>query len=474
MAIALRPFQKRFLRGALAPGIDVSVLSVSRGQGKSALAGHLLTRILTPSDPLFRPGTESVLMAGSIEQARIVFRFVRADLEPLGGYRFLDSNTRIGILHKASNTRLRVISSNAKTAMGLVGCPWAVCDEPGSWQTAAGELMRSALFTARGKPGSPLRILMIGTVAPAMVGWWPDLVARGSHGSIYVQAIQGNVKRWDKASEIAKSNPLMWKYPESRKVLLRERDAARTDSREKASFLSFRHNRPAGDSSTMLLTVADWERVCARPVGERTGRPVVGVDLGGGRSWSAAVAIYPSGRIEALAVAPGTPSIADQERRDRVPTGTYQRLADAGLLLTDGKRRVPRVGTLMALVMLWRPVVIICDRFRLAELQDAIGGRVRLVPRVQRWSEESDDIRALRRGAADSPGLSCAPESRALVGASLAVAAVKTDDQGSVRLTKQGSNASSRDDCAAALKLAAGAHSRRPAAAPRRRRLIAV
>ena len=53
----------------------------------------------------------------------IVFRFARADLEPTGEYRFLDSQTRIGITHVATNTKLRVIGSNGKTAMGLVGCP---------------------------------------------------------------------------------------------------------------------------------------------------------------------------------------------------------------------------------------------------------------------------------------------------------------------------------------------------------------
>ena len=170
--IELRPFQRRFIKAATAPGIDTACLSLARGNGKSALAGHLLARVLDPADDLFRPGTESVLCAGSIEQARICFRFARADLEDRGGYRFLDSHTRIGITHKATNTRARVISSNAKTAFGLVGCPWVIADEPGSWETAGGQLLHDAIATAMGKPGSPLRALYIGTLAPAMSGWW--------------------------------------------------------------------------------------------------------------------------------------------------------------------------------------------------------------------------------------------------------------------------------------------------------------
>ena len=187
-------------------------------------------------------------------------------------------------------------------------------------------------MTAMGKPGSPLRALYIGTLAPAVSGWWHDLVDDGTHGSTYVQALRGNPERWDQWPEIRRCNPLTAISPPFRKKLLEERDAARADSRLKARFLSYRLNVPSGDESTMLLTVDDWERVTARPVPEREGRPIVGVDLGGGRAWSAAVAVWRSGRVEAIAVAPGVPDLEAQEKRDRVPWGTYRKLALSGAL----------------------------------------------------------------------------------------------------------------------------------------------
>ena len=147
----LEPFQTRFMKAATAPGVHLAALSLPRGNGKSRLAAHLVERILTPSDPLFEPGTESVLCAASIEQARIVFRFARTELEPLGGFRFLDSATRVAITHVATNTRLRVIGSNGRTAMGLVNTPWAICDEPGSWEVVGGQLLFDAIETAKGK-----------------------------------------------------------------------------------------------------------------------------------------------------------------------------------------------------------------------------------------------------------------------------------------------------------------------------------
>ena len=145
----LRPFQRRFLAGALAPGIDTAALRIPRGNGKSWLAAHVLARCLTPGDSLYVDGAGYLLCAASLEQARIVFRFIRAALEPLGKYRFLDAPTRLGIAHKASNTRLRVLSSNGKTAFGIVSCPILVADEPGSCVAVTSHVKANAETVAK-------------------------------------------------------------------------------------------------------------------------------------------------------------------------------------------------------------------------------------------------------------------------------------------------------------------------------------
>ena len=438
MMIDLLPFQRRFLRSAFAPGVDISCLSLPRGNGKSTLAGYLAARALTVGDPMFVNGQEVVLCAASMEQARIVYRSARAVLEPMGGYRFQDAAQRIGIRHVPTNSRLRVISSSGKTAMGIVGVPLAIADEPGAWQVQNGELMADALQTAIGKPGSPLRVVFIGTVAPATEGWWPALVEGGSRPGRHVTLLQGNADKGSEWREIARVNPLARISPEFRKTLLRERDEAREDSRLKARFLSYRLNLPTADESTMLLDVEDWQRVMARPVAGRQGRPIVAYDLGAGRAWSAATAIWQNGRTEALAVCPGIPSIIDQERRDRVPAGTYSRLVSEGVLrVADGLRVQPVAMLHDAALAAWgQPDCIVADRFRINELRDAVHG-VPLVERVTRWSEASEDIRGLRKLAKDGP-LSCAPESALLITASLSAAMVRNDDAGSARLVKRG------------------------------------
>lgn len=467
----LRGFQKGFIKAALGPEKDIAALSLPRGNGKSWLAAHVLARCLRPKDKLFVAGAEYLLCAASIEQARITFKFVRAALEDTGEYRFLDSATRIGITHEVTNTRLRVLSSNGKTAMGIVGCPLLVADEPGSWETVGGTLMYDAIVTALGKPESPMKAVFIGTLAPATGGWWHDLIADGCHDSTHVTALQGDPAKWDSWAEIRRVNPLTAISPEFRKRLLLERDAARADSRLKARFLSYRLNVPSADESEMLLTVEDWQRLEARPVPDRQGRPIVALDLGGGRAWSAATAIYQNGRVEALAVAPGIPSLEEQAKRDRVPAGTYRALAESGQLrIAEGLRVQPPSALWAAVRQAWgKPVNVLCDRFRLAELQDCIGEGIPIEPRVSRWSEAAFDIRALRKLGNDGP-LAVAEDSRLLLAASLSVAIVKNDDQGSVRLVKKGTNNTARDDVAAALVLAAGAFDRQPTTPPRRLR----
>ncbi len=162
----LRPFQRTFVRHAMSPSVDTAALSIPRGNGKSFLAGFMLARALK-----YRSGHEFCLCAASIEQARHVMRFTRATLGE-DGWRYLDAGNRMAIHDKHSTTKLRVLSSSGRTAMGLVGTPLVVADEPGSWEVAGGTLMADALQTAQGKPNSHMRLIFIGTQAPARDGWW--------------------------------------------------------------------------------------------------------------------------------------------------------------------------------------------------------------------------------------------------------------------------------------------------------------
>ena len=143
-----------------------------------------------------------------------------------------------------------------------------------------------------------------------------------------------------------------------------------------------------------------------------------------------------------------------------MPKGTYKALvASGGLRIAESLRVQPPSELWRAVREAWgAPESLICDRFRLGELQDCVNGTL-VVPRVSRWSEAAFDIRSLRKLAADGP-FTVEESSRPLLAASLSVALVKNDDQGNVRLAKNGSNNTARDDVAAALVLVSGAFAR--------------
>ena len=188
----------------------------------------------------------------------------------------------------------------------------------------------------------------------------------------------------------------------------------------------------------VLCDVDDWKAVEARAVPERKGKPIVALDLGGERSWSAAWCIWQSGRSECYAVAPGIPDLEAREKQDAMPRGMYRKLFEDGVLIIDEGRRVSRPQTLIDhLVSAGIDAdMVYCDRFVLGDLKDAIAGRWPIVPRVTRWSEATNDIAGFRKIVKDGP-LSITPESRALARLGISQARVAGDDQGSVRLQKE-------------------------------------
>ena len=460
--VALREFQRTFIRRALSPDIDTAAISMPRSGGKTFLCSHIVSRALNPSDPMYQEGREVVLISGSLAQARFAYKFIKAELEPQGVYRWNSSTTAVGAKDPKSGTELRCLSSNPKTALGMVGVSFVILDEPGSYEVTGGQDLWDAVTTAQGKPGSKMRILLAGTRAPAKPGsWWLELLDKGSHGSTYVQQLVGDSERWDNWNEIRRVNPLSVIDAGFRRKLLEERDEARKDDRLKARFMSFRLNRESVNETAMLFSVDEWRRCEARELGSDEGAPIVGVDLGAGRAWSAATALYGSGRLEAFAVCAGIPDIETQTKRDLQPRGSYQRIVDDGSLLIDTGRHIPRVAFVVDEILRRWPLTefAICDRFRLPELLDAFAGRVHVVPRVTQWSSASEDIRAIRELALDGM-LSVARASRSLMRMSLYAAVLQHDTSGNCRLIKRGSNGTDRDDVAHALVLAGGALAR--------------
>ena len=468
----LLPFQQAFTDAVCRVNHppEIAALSVPRGNGKSWLCGGLVARSLTPGDPLFEPGVENILVSSSTNQARITLEFARAALGESDGYRWRND----GVVHLESRARVRIVSSDARRALGLgANVRLIVCDEPGAWSPIQGRRLWDAMLTSLGKRRT--QIIVVGTLAPAPLmgpaSWWPQFVAEGSGDGRHVALLQADSERWGDFDEVLRVNPVAAINPHLRRVLEREHRSALASERAARTFRQYRLNIP-GDpvESQPLITSAEWERVCARPVPECEGKPVIGIDLGGNRSWSAAAAIWPNGRVESWALAPGVPSLAEQEHADHVADDSYSELVRSGGLAVDAGRAVPSVERLLSRVWAWEPAAIVCDNYRAPELHQVVSGRVRVIERARSGGEATGNIQALRSLLLDTEA-GVVAESRALLGAAWAQTNLVIDNAGLTKVTKL-DNRRSRDDAAAALLLAAGERSRRPTPVPLRAAMV--
>lgn len=460
-----------FIIKAFSPWVEVAALSVPRGNAKTWLVGQLTALSLRPGSCLFQPDLETLIVSGSLEQSRVIVGFVREALEDvLHEYRFLDSGQRLQVTHKPSHTKLRVLSSSGKRAMGLARFGFICGDEPGAWETRGGRLMFDALRQSLGKrPGQ--RLILIGTRAPAEPDtWWPDLLKAGTdrQTGLCVSTLQAEPKEaWDDLSVIKRVNPMMRLNRSLAKTIKKELKQARENPSLRRSFEAFRLNRLVEVEHEMLVEVEQWQGVEARPVPPRVGRPILAIDLGAHRSWSAAWAIWRNGRSECYALCGSIPSLAEREKEDGVPGGLYAKLHEEGTLLVDEGVRVARPEVLIEhlLSLGINPEAVFADRFMLEQLQDIVGARWKILLRRTRWSEATMDVTGFRRLVSDGP-LSIAEKCRTLAKVSLSQAVV-VEDEGNLRIKKR-RGWKSRDDVAVCATLAAGALVRYLSRTPRR------
>ena len=470
-------WQRRFLAGAFRVSGDAA-LSVARGNGKSALVAAVACGVVDPAGPLTGRRREVVVVASAFGQARIVFEDVvamlgaRYDLGDRARWRRQDSQNVATLEYRASGARIRCLGSDPARAHGIRPA-LILCDEPAQWPPGTADRMLAALRTSLGKtPGS--KLVALGT-RPAGSGHWFARMLRSADYSQVHAARPDDPPFW--ARTIRRANPSAAHLPSLQRQLATEAEAARRDPDALAAWRALRLNGGTDDTERSVLLDADtWAGL--ESGAPAIGRYVLGLDLGQNAAMSAAVAYWPAGRLEALAVFPEVPPLAERGLSDGVGD-LYRRMAERGELLQAG-RRVSDVRALLGEVLSrWgRPAVVVCDRWREAELRQALEA-VRfpladLSVRGQGFKDGGEDVRRFRRAILSGH---VSPEKTLLLTSALAEARVVGDPAGNWKLSKSaegGRRQKARDDAAAAAILAVSEGARRwhsePEAAPRRRR----
>ena len=461
--LSLMPYQRRFIRGAFAPGVSSAGLSMGRGGGKSTLAGGLGAATLD-HPPMMRHAGEAVIVASSLDQARRAgrhaVRFLRSrpgvDLDDRRIWRVTDHAQRLEIEHRPSGSVLKCISSDYRRAHGLAPSI-AILDEPAQWAPSTGERLLAALETSLGKVDGS-RLIIIGTRPASPEHWWEQLLEDGLDYS-QVHAARPSDPPWQRRTW-ERANPAIRFMPALLAAYRREAARARRDAARRAAFEALRLNLgvPEAIGGVPLLDAGEWERAEGDVPRCEWREPIWGLDLGTSAAMSAVACQWASGRLEAMAAFPATPDLGSRGDRDGVGS-RYLRLQERGELITAGERAVDLSELLAEALARWgQPSTIVADRWRQDEAMDAARAAGVFpdswVPRGMGWRDGAEDVRRAQHALL---GGRVTPVRSLLLRGAIAEVRLISDAAGNHKIAQGaegGRRSRARDDAAVAAVLA--------------------
>lgn len=476
----LAPFQRQFVKGALDDAVNVAVLSIGRGNAKTALsAGMALGALLGEWD--HQPKREILIAARTRDQAQIAWRFVAGfaaslpeDIQKQLIYR-RSPRLEIEFEGDGGGHFLRAIAADGKSALG--SAPTLVLmDERGHWPVDRGDDLEHALLSGLGKRSG--RALIISTSAADDAHPFSKWIDDAQPG-VYVQEHRPapGLPADDRESLLLANPGALHGIGASIEWL--EAQARRAVAQGGSALTSFRlynrNERVSGESRDMLLTVDEWlscecadlpqregpvAASCGRQeaIGDlppREGPVVIGIDLGGSASMTAAAFYWPdTGRLEVRGTFPSNPTLADRGAADGV-SGRYVEMEKRTELSTLGDKTVP-VAAWLADVLRFAggdPIAaLVADRYKQAEMGEAMdraGVTAPVVWRGMGWRDGSEDVERFRRAAFDGL-VKSAPS--LLLRSAFADAVCLKDPANNLKLAKARSKG--RIDAAAATVLA--------------------
>lgn len=456
----LAPFQKQFVEGALADGISTAILSIGRGNAKTALsAGIALGGLLGVWD--CQPRREVLIAARTRDQGKTAYDFVMGFCEylPLEIQRRLTFRRapRLEIEYEGDGGGhlLKVIAADGKSALGSAPT-LCLMDERGHWEIEKGDALESALISGLGKRGG--RALIISTSAADDThpfSKWIDDAVPGS----YVQEHRPSPGLpADDLPSLIIANPGS-AFGIGTKMDRLQAMAVQSIARGGSSLATFRlynrNERISGETRNLLLTMDEWLGCEVSDLPPRQGGVVIGIDLGGSASMTAAAFYWPeTGRLECLGTFPSMPSLLDRGQVDAVGD-RYVQMQDRGELTVLGSKTVPVAAWLtevMAHVQGEQVLGLVMDRYKQSELGEALdraGIRAPLIWRGNGFRDGGEDCERFRRAAFDGK-ISAKPS--LLLRSAFADAVCLTDPANNLKLTKARSNG--RIDAAAASVVA--------------------
>ena len=463
--VRLAPFQKQFVAGAVGDSITAAILSIGRGNAKTALSsGIALGALVGVWDN--QPRREILIAARTRDQGQVAHNFAAgfARSLPVEVQRKLIYRRapRLEIEYEGDGGGhiLRVLAADGKSALGSAPT-MALLDERGHWDLSKGDELEAALLSGLGKRGE--RALIISTSAAddthPFSKWIDDPLP-----NTYVQEHRPppglpaddcpSLLLANPGAEFGIGSSLEWLEAQGRRAI------ARGGSSLTSFRLYNRNERVSGEARDLLVTVDEWLACEVADLPPRDGAVVIGIDLGGSASMTAAAFYWPdTGRLECLGTFPSQPSLLDRGQIDGVGS-RYCEMQDRGELRVLGEKTVPVAAWLSEVakhVQGERIAAITMDRYKQSELGEALdraGVRAPLVWRGQGFRDGGEDCERFRRATFDGK-VKARPS--LLLRSAFADAVCLRDPANNLKLAKARSNGRIDAAAAAVLSVAEGA-----------------
>lgn len=454
----LLPFQRRFLTKAFGQPGDAA-LSMGRGGGKTTLTAAIAAAAW--NGPISQPRAEVLIVASSFDQGRIAYDHLLGFVEPwlLAGpkrrYRVVNSSSKCLLTDMETGSKVRLLGCDPRRMHGAAPV-LILADEIAQWPHNLVSQALEALRRGKGKiPGS--RMLWIGTRPDSPEH--PFSVALEGRGVGYAQCHAARPddppfhrRTWKRA------NPALDAMPDLEAAIREEAAEARRSAAAMAGFRAYRLNQGTSDVLRSDLIELELYREI-EGAAEPAGSYVLGIDAGQSAAMSGAAGYWPdTGKLTGLAAFPSIPALSERGLSDGVGR-LYVDMEQRGELIQTGQRISDLADLIAECLHRWGvPAAVVADRWRAAELRDALDGAgcpvVPLILRGQGYRDGGEDVRDFRKACLSG---AVVPDESLLLRAAFGEARVIGDPSGNWKLSKMtqgGRRAQARDDAAAAAVLA--------------------
>ena len=398
--MALPAFASAWLGGALGDH-RTALLSTARKNAKSAICAVLALGML--SGPLRRDGARiaiASLNAAKAGELKIQIQGI-AEASCIEGLTYRRS--RLPSVESVHGVSLDVLAADRGSGHAS-GYDLVLVDETGLMRERDREYLTGLASSVSARDGRTLHISVLGD-GP----FCPELRERPDVFSVVYEPT-GDVADIADRDAWRAANPGLGSIKSGRYMADQARAAIAVSSGE-PGFRTYDLNQPTNARSQTICTPRDWRDCEVDELPARAGPCVIGLDIGGSSSMTAAVVVWPdTWRTEVYAAFPPAPELADRGRGDGKGPDFYQRAVDRGeleILGMEGQRTTPVDDFLARLATRLdgqRIVALSADRYRRSEVQDALRLSAARWPLpvwrgtgAGRTADGSADVRAFQR-----------------------------------------------------------------------------